>query len=82
MIFIVRSSRFCVCVVLTVAISFCHVDASDDEDTEDGGGGGEEDELVDGMAPTPKRRKLARQDALRKAKSTEWEISRVQGCCR
>ncbi|XP_064384897.1 uncharacterized protein LOC135333791 [Halichondria panicea] len=44
-------------------------DASDDEDTEDGGGGG--DKLVDGMAPTPKRRKLARQDGLRKAKSTE-----------
>ena len=45
----------CVCVCgLTVAISFCHVDASDDEDTEDGGGGGGGgDKLVDGMAPTP-----------------------------
>ncbi len=41
---------------------------SDDEDTEDVGE--EEDELVDGMAPTPKRRKLAREDGLRKAKST------------
>ncbi|XP_064387842.1 piggyBac transposable element-derived protein 4-like [Halichondria panicea] len=41
-------------------------DSSDDEDTEDGGG----DKLVDGMAPTPKQRKLARQDGLRKAKST------------
>ncbi len=59
----------CVC-VLTIAISFIHtdiiIDVSDDEDT----GGEEEDELVDGMAPTPKRRKLAREDALRKAKST------------
>ena len=43
---------------------------SDDEDTEDRGGGGGGDKLVDGMAPTPEQRKLARQDGLRKAKST------------
>ncbi len=42
---------------------------SDDEDTENVEGE-EEDELVDGMAPTPKRRKLAGEDASRKAKST------------